>query len=75
MLSKIEFCTSTFQVYGFSHVLTLNNLEKVGLLKVQGQRTYPTVRKSMRLIVEEVNEQVTFSFTFYIIAMIVTQWK
>ncbi len=46
------------QVYGFAHMLTLNNLERCGLLKTQGQRTYPTIRKSLRLIVEEVNEQV-----------------
>ena len=39
-------------------MLTLNNLERCGLLKNQGQRTYPTIRKSLRLIVEEVNEQV-----------------
>ena len=39
-------------------MLTLNNLEKVGLLKIQGQRSYPTIRKSLRLLMEEVNEQV-----------------
>ncbi len=48
-------------MYGYSHLLTLNNLEKVGLLKVQGQRSYPTVRKTLRLIVEDVNEQVTMA--------------
>jgi hypothetical protein len=33
----------------------------VGLLKVQGTtKHYPTVRKTLKLIVEEVNEQVNF---------------
>ena len=46
------------QTYGFEHIITLQNLTKVGLLRLQGQRTYPTIRKSVKLIVEEVNEQV-----------------
>ena len=48
-----------FQTYGFEHMISINNLEKAGLLKVQGQKTYPTIRKSLKLIVDEVNEQVT----------------
>ncbi|ELT89435.1 hypothetical protein CAPTEDRAFT_101629 [Capitella teleta] len=45
------------QTYGFEHLITLHNLEKAGLLKIQGARTYPTLRKTLKLIVEEVNEQ------------------
>ena len=47
------------QTYGFQHIVTIHNLETVGLLKVQGTaRNYPTIRKTLKLIVEEVNEQV-----------------
>ncbi|XP_038056680.1 vacuolar protein sorting-associated protein 33A-like [Patiria miniata] len=45
------------QTYGFEHIVSLNNLEKIGLLKVQGQKTYNTIRKTLRLVVEDVNEQ------------------
>jgi hypothetical protein len=40
-------------------VLTLQNLEAVGMLKVQGARnSFAVVRKSLKLIVDDVNEQV-----------------
>ena len=39
-------------------MVSLNNLEKVGLLKVLGQKTYNTIRKTLKLVVEDVNEQV-----------------
>ncbi|XP_042904838.1 vacuolar protein sorting-associated protein 33A [Parasteatoda tepidariorum] len=45
------------QTYGYQHCLTLNNLEKAELLKVQGNRTYSVIRKTLRLIVDDVNEQ------------------
>ncbi|XP_029426745.1 LOW QUALITY PROTEIN: vacuolar protein sorting-associated protein 33A-like [Rhinatrema bivittatum] len=47
------------QTYGYEYLLTLNNLEKAGLLKPQGssRNNYPTIRKTLRLWVEEVNEQ------------------
>ncbi|CAI9744345.1 sorting-associated 33A-like isoform X2 [Octopus vulgaris] len=45
------------QTYGFQHLVTLTNLEKIGLLRTQGQKTYLTIRKSLRLIVDDVNEQ------------------
>ncbi|XP_064620960.1 vacuolar protein sorting-associated protein 33A-like [Lineus longissimus] len=45
------------QTYGYQHLITLANLEKVGLLRPQGQKTFHTVRKTLRLIVEEVQEQ------------------
>lgn len=48
------------QTYGYEHVLTLNNLEKAGLLKPQtsGRNNYPTIRKTLRLWMDDVNEQV-----------------
>nr|XP_033811751.1 vacuolar protein sorting-associated protein 33A isoform X1 [Geotrypetes seraphini] len=47
------------QTYGYEYLLTLNNLEKAGLLKHQGnsRNNYPTIRKTLRLWVDEVNEQ------------------
>ncbi|KAM7145102.1 vacuolar protein sorting-associated protein 33A [Macrochelys suwanniensis] len=47
------------QTYGYEHILTLNNLEKAGLLKLQtsSRNNYPTIRKTMRLWMDDVNEQ------------------
>ncbi|XP_070555122.1 vacuolar protein sorting-associated protein 33A-like [Ptychodera flava] len=45
------------QTYGFEHMVTLNNLETVGLLKPSSHKTYSMIRKSLRLTVEDVNEQ------------------
>nr|XP_056715732.1 vacuolar protein sorting-associated protein 33A [Euleptes europaea] len=47
------------QTYGYEHVLTLNNLEKAGLLKPQtsSRNNYPTIRKTLRLWMDDVNEQ------------------
>ncbi|XP_053135694.1 vacuolar protein sorting-associated protein 33A isoform X1 [Hemicordylus capensis] len=47
------------QTYGYEHILTLNNLEKAGLLKPQlsSRNNYPTIRKTMRLWMDDVNEQ------------------
>ncbi|XP_045606207.1 vacuolar protein sorting-associated protein 33A [Procambarus clarkii] len=43
--------------YGFEHFLTLENLEKAGLLYVQqGRSTYATIRKTMQLTVDDVSE-------------------
>ena len=43
--------------YGFEHFLTLENLEKVGLLRVQqGRGTYSTFRKTLKLTVDDVSE-------------------
>ncbi|XP_075625468.1 vacuolar protein sorting-associated protein 33A isoform X2 [Balearica regulorum gibbericeps] len=49
----------TDKTYGYEHVLTLNNLEKAGLLKLQtsGRNNYPTIRKTLRLWMDDVNEQ------------------
>ncbi|KAM4827080.1 vacuolar protein sorting-associated protein 33A [Thomomys bottae] len=47
------------QTYGYEHILTLNNLEKAGLLKPQtgGRNNHPTIRKTLRLWMDDVNEQ------------------
>ncbi|XP_021346292.1 vacuolar protein sorting-associated protein 33A-like isoform X1 [Mizuhopecten yessoensis] len=45
------------QTYGYEHMVTLMNIEKAGLLRPHGNRSYPAIRKSMRLIVDDVNEQ------------------
>ncbi|KAK2193496.1 hypothetical protein NP493_12g08025 [Ridgeia piscesae] len=46
------------QTYGFEHMITIQNLEAVRLLKTQeGSRSYPNIRKTLRLFVEEVKEQ------------------
>uniref|UniRef100_A0A8C0E651 VPS33A core subunit of CORVET and HOPS complexes n=1 Tax=Balaenoptera musculus TaxID=9771 RepID=A0A8C0E651_BALMU len=49
----------TDKTYGYEHILTLHNLEKTGLLKPQtgGRNTYPTIRKTLRLWMDDVNEQ------------------
>eukprot|EP00040_Diaphanoeca_grandis_P014463 m.73407 g.73407 ORF g.73407 m.73407 type:complete len:587 (-) comp24555_c0_seq1:461-2221(-) len=42
------------QTYGFEHLLTLTNLEKAGLFKLQDARSnYSSVKKNLKLIVEE----------------------
>lgn len=48
------------QTYGYEHLITLMNIEKAGLLRPHGNRTYPAIRKSLKLIIEDVNEQVTY---------------
>ncbi|MCJ8746718.1 hypothetical protein PDJAM_G00145090 [Pangasius djambal] len=47
------------QTYGYEHILTLNNLEKIGLLKPQTttRNIYPTIRKTLKLWMEDANEQ------------------
>ncbi|XP_069352831.1 vacuolar protein sorting-associated protein 33A isoform X2 [Eulemur rufifrons] len=47
------------QTYGYEHILTLHNLEKAGLLKPQtgSRNNYPTIRKTLRLWMDDVNEQ------------------
>ncbi|KAJ3224336.1 hypothetical protein HK099_008580 [Clydaea vesicula] len=53
------------QTYGYEQILTLQNLQKVGLLKKQvatsslalaKSNNFPSIRKSLRLIVDDVNE-------------------
>ncbi|XP_056088767.1 vacuolar protein sorting-associated protein 33A [Rhinichthys klamathensis goyatoka] len=47
------------QTYGYEHILTVKNLEKVGLLKPQStmRNNYPTIRKTLKLWMEDANEQ------------------
>ncbi|XP_060049132.1 vacuolar protein sorting-associated protein 33A isoform X2 [Erinaceus europaeus] len=49
----------TDKTYGYEHILTLHNLEKAGLLRPQtgGRNNYPTIRKTLRLWMDDVNEQ------------------
>ncbi|CAG2204838.1 VPS33A [Mytilus edulis] len=46
------------QTYGFEHIITIMNLERAGFIRLFGNRTYPTIKKSLRLIMEDVNEMV-----------------
>lgn len=44
--------------YGFEHVITLRNLEKSGLMQLPCKLwNYNTIRKSLRLVVEDINEK------------------
>lgn len=44
------------QTYGFHHLLTLNNLEKLGLLKKQNTKGHwSNIKKAFQLIKEDVN--------------------
>ncbi|XP_043221131.1 vacuolar protein sorting-associated protein 33A-like [Amphibalanus amphitrite] len=54
------------QTYGFQHALTLNNLERAGLLRTQGRTTYSALRRQLKLTVDDVNEQAPtdISYTF-----------
>jgi len=58
MFKKINMYFNLLQTYGFEHMITLHNLEKAGLFKNQTSRTYPTMKKTLKLVIEEVNEQV-----------------
>jgi len=53
-----HFRREILQTYGFEYVFTLNNLEKLGMLKRQEARSgpWPTLRRSLQLIVEDLNE-------------------
>lgn len=46
------------QTYGYKHLITLHKLEKCGFLRLSGGNwNYNTIRKSLRLIVEDINEK------------------
>ncbi|KAM9195044.1 vacuolar protein sorting-associated protein 33A isoform 2-T2 [Dugong dugon] len=49
----------TDKTYGYEHILTLYSLEKAGLLRPQAgaRNNYPTIRKTLRLWMDDVNEQ------------------
>lgn len=58
------------QTYGTEHIITLFNLEKAGLIrKSDGRNNYSTLRKSLRLIVEDVNSiqpnDISYTFSGY----------
>lgn len=61
------------QTYGYEHILTLYNLEKAGLLKPQtgGRNNYPTIRKTLRLWMDDVNEQVRHTLHFNSVYLLV----
>ena len=44
--------------YGAEHLVTLQRLENAGLLHVQDNKTFPTLRKALRLVHEGVDEMV-----------------
>jgi hypothetical protein len=46
------------QTYGYQHIITLDNLSKVGLFKKHDgtKNTYPAVKKGLKLIVDDVDE-------------------
>jgi vacuolar protein sorting-associated protein 33A len=44
------------QTYGFENLFTLNNFEKLGLLKKQDKQSFPLLRKNLRLIVEDLDD-------------------
>jgi hypothetical protein len=52
-----HFKREILQTYGYEHLFTLNNLEKLGLLRKQeGKNAYPQLRKNLQLIVEDIDE-------------------
>ncbi len=44
--------------YGLEHLVTLQRLETAGLLRVQEGKAFPTLRKSLRLVADRVDDQV-----------------
>jgi hypothetical protein len=59
------------QSYGYEHMLTLNNLEKINLLKAaETKNSYASLKKSLSLINENVDEanpnDYAFPFSMYV---------
>lgn len=51
------FKTEILSAYGYEYLFTLNNLERLGLIKKQeGKKTFDVVRNRLRLVVENINE-------------------
>jgi len=51
------FRAEILSTYGYEYLFTMNNMEKLGLIRKQeGKAAFPVIRKAMRLIVEDVNE-------------------
>ncbi|KAG8146035.1 hypothetical protein E2320_012455 [Naja naja] len=55
------------QTYGYEHILTLNNLEKAGLLKPQlgSRNNYPTIRKTLRLWMDDNPNDISYVYSGY----------
>jgi len=58
------------QSYGYEHILTLENLDKLGLLKKQENKSvFATIRKNMNVYNEDYNEQdpndINFAYSGY----------
>ena len=50
----------TPQCYGYQHLISMCNLEKAGLLRVQeGKALFPFLRKQLKLIPEQIDELVS----------------
>jgi len=45
------------QTYGYEHIFTLQYLERLGMLRPAGGRTYAMLRKTLRLTIDSVDEQ------------------
>jgi hypothetical protein len=53
------------QTYGFEHVLTLDNLERAGLLRLHDPKlNYTAVRKAFNLVVEEAEAAGDITYTY-----------
>lgn len=61
LVMQYQFVFLFTQVYGIQSILLLNNMEKAGFIKIQGQypKIYSTLRKTLNLLVEDINEQVS----------------
>jgi hypothetical protein len=58
------------QTYGFEYLFTLNNMERLGILKPEGRAPWPIVRKSLRLITDSADlknlEDVSAPYSGYV---------
>lgn len=56
---------AVIQAYGFQHILTFNNLEKAGLIKIQqGSRSFTVLRKTLKLTTEEPLDSTPVDITY-----------
>jgi len=54
------------QTYGYEYMFTLNNFEKLGLLKKQeGRATFPIIRDKLKLIVEDNPNDIASVYSIY----------
>ncbi|EDV24105.1 uncharacterized protein TRIADDRAFT_57259 [Trichoplax adhaerens] len=63
------YCKEILQAYGYEYLPTLINLEKVGLLTTQQPKIFSSIRKALRLLVDDINEQqptdISFAYSGY----------